>query len=675
MFSKINEAMTSQRKVMVDTHIAGRGVENERVLKAMKSVPREAFMPEDVDAHAYEDSPMPIGQGQTISQPFIVAMMADLADAGKEDKVLEIGTGSGYGAAVLADMAGQVYTLERHQSLADKAGEVLQNLGYDNVKTLVADGSAGLPAHAPYDAIVVTAGAPEVPQALKDQLAVGGRLVIPVGRAERTQRMLLLVKQDDGTFAEEDYGMCAFVPLKGKQGWKTLEDEKTENISAQEPLSDDEIADLLARDAELLPEVDSPHFGEFFDRLGEYDVVCLGESSHGTGDFYRARAAITQRLIRNHGFTIVALESDYPDTAVLDGFVRERDVPDIGQLPFSRFPEWMWRNVEFRQLVDWMKKHNEGLESKQKAGIYGLDLYSLNASINAIIDFLEKKDPELAEIARERYGCLEPWLGEPINYGRTMLTERIEGCEGAAVRMLMDLMEERESYKDGFADNFLDVTRNAETIVDAEKYYRSVFLGSHESWNLRDRHMFNTLRAIIKARHESPSNAKPKAVVWAHNSHLGDARATEMGQRRGELNLGQLCRENFGDKAALVGFGTGQGEVAAANDWGGTMHIKSIRQPLEGSFEKLWQKSGTDRALLDIRYGLDQSLRQTLEKDYLQRAIGVIYRPETERMSHYFDAAPADQFDYYVWLNETRAVTPLEHISESGPADTYPFGL
>lgn len=660
------------RESMVTRQIASRGIKDNYVLEAMRSVPREAFLPENSASLAYADMSAPIGYGQTISQPYIVARMAQLADLHPTDKVLEIGTGTGYGAAVLASISDHVYTMESEEALAARAESTLQGLGYHNVTVLRGDGTGGWPDEAPYNAIIVTAAAPDIPDPLKAQLAVGGRLIIPAGPEKTHQTLYKIIRIGETEFVREEYEQVAFVPLVGKYGWHNKEKEPENPLPSGTPTpSGRKPAELLRRDAEPLPSPDSPHFARFFDRLAKADIILLGESTHGTAEFYRARALITQRLIRNHGFNIVALEADWPDMAILDGYVRNREVPNIGQASFSRFPEWMWRNREFRSLVHWMRKYNDRqTDNASKAGLYGLDLYSMKASIHAIIDYLDKKDPELSDIARTRYGCFEPWQDDPASYGQTVITADFMGCEREAVRMLMELMSEREIFSNGYADNYLDVTRNAELVVNAEKYYRVMYLGLTESWNLRDRHMYNTLRAIMKAR-----GPRSKAVVWAHNSHIGDARATEMGTVRGEINLGQLCRENFGDRARLVGFGTGKGRTIAASHWGGPAEIMPLRDPLPGSYERLWVRSKMENALLDMTVPMDDALQMSLEMDSLQRAVGVVYRPESERMSHYFRARPARQFDYYVWFRETSPLTPLPPIPESGGAETYPFGL
>lgn len=209
-----------RRQAMVDLQIAGRGIDNPQVLSAMRCVPRERFLGPEMRAQAYEDRPLPISEKQTISQPYIVAYMTAAMQLTGGGNVLEIGTGSGYAAAVLAEIANRVVTVERHKSLADRARKILHELGYDNVEVVQADGTLGWPEGAPYDGIVVTAGGPGVPRALKDQLAVGGRLVIPVGDQETEQALVRITRVSEDEFHEEQLSRVRFVPLVGEAGWQ-----------------------------------------------------------------------------------------------------------------------------------------------------------------------------------------------------------------------------------------------------------------------------------------------------------------------------------------------------------------------------------------------------------------------------------------------------------------------
>jgi erythromycin esterase-like protein len=329
----------------------------------------------------------------------------------------------------------------------------------------------------------------------------------------------------------------------------------------------------------------------------------------------------------------------------------------------------MWRNAEFDAFVNRLRILNEQFDPKRRAGFYGLDLYNMSGSIAAVLEYLDKVDPEAAGVARQRYGCLTPWQKEPSTYGRAVLTAGYRKCEQAVVEQCRALLQKQLEYARQDSDSFLDAAQNARLVAAAERYYRIMYYGGAESWNLRDTHMFETLENVLEAR-----GPRAKAVVWAHNSHIGDARYTEMGTVRAELNVGQLCRERFGDEAALIGFGTHTGTVAAADDWDGDMKVKRVRPSHRDSYERLCHDCGVQRFLLDPT--ADEALRQGLIEPRLERFIGVIYLPETELQSHYAQASLSRQFDAFVWFDETQAVTALgpQHARPGAP-DTYPFAL
>ncbi|MBB5693879.1 erythromycin esterase family protein [Muricoccus pecuniae] len=426
---------------------------------------------------------------------------------------------------------------------------------------------------------------------------------------------------------------------------------------------------MIGAAAEPLPDPDDPSFGAFFDRFASARVVLLGEASHGTSEFYRARAAITRRLVEAHGFTIVAVEADWPDAATVNRALLGRPAVPGAERPFARFPTWMWRNTDVAAFLVWLRGWNAARGEGERTGFYGLDLYNLSASVEAVLRYLDGVDPEAARVARERYGCLMPWMEEPQDYGRMALTRGFAPCEEGAVKMLRELVEHRADYGDG--ESFLDAEASARLVRDAEAYYRAMYYGGAKSWNLRDTHMFETLLSLLEAK-----GPGAKAVVWAHNSHIGDASRTEMGMDRGELNLGQLCRERFGAEAALVGFGTHTGTVACATDWDEPMEVKRVNPSRPDSYERLAHDSGVPRFLLDLRAGVHDPVREALAEKRLERFIGVIYRPETERWSHYVGCVLPEQFDALVWFDETRAVTPLPVAQERGGGeDTYPSGL
>ena len=426
----------------------------------------------------------------------------------------------------------------------------------------------------------------------------------------------------------------------------------------------------LTAAAEPLPDIDDLAFAAAFDRYADARVVLLGEASHGTSEFYRARAAITRRLVEKHGFDIVAVEADWPDAAAIDRHVRLEAHRPMAMRPFSRFPTWMWRNTDVEAFVRWLREHNAARSAQRRVAFYGLDLYNMRASMAAVLEYLDKVDPGAAAEARERYACLAPWSAEPAAYGRASLSEGYAICERPVLSILVGLARNAINYAAHDGERFFDATQNAHLVAGAERYYRIMYYGAHESWNLRDQHMFDTLERILAMR-----GPVSKAVVWAHNSHIGDARYTEMGAARGELNIGQLCRERFGRGAALIGLGTHSGTVMAASDWDEPTEVKTIRPSRPDSYEALCHDTGINRFLVDLRPGHNEPLRAALREPRLERYIGVIYRPDIERMSHYSQASLPEQYDGFVWFDETRAVTPLPTEFQAGEEETYPFGL
>lgn len=430
----------------------------------------------------------------------------------------------------------------------------------------------------------------------------------------------------------------------------------------------DRLAEIVHAACEPLPAIGESGFGKAFDRFGDAKLVLLGEATHGTSEFYRARAAITRRLIERHGFNIVAVEADWPDAARIDRHVRQRTHEPAPEQAFSRFPTWMWRNVEVHEFTEWLLAHNKSLPSAERVQFRGLDIYSLRSSMAAVIDYLDRVDPAEARLARDRYSCLTPWQEDPARYGHATYRLDKSPCEDEVVTQLQKLLDHRLPYiqRDG---NFFDAEQNARVVHAAEHYYRLMYRSATDSWNLRDMHMFDTLMRLLRA-----SGPQAKAIVWAHNSHIGNAAATAMGWR-GEINLGGSCKAALGDEAVLIGFGTNRGTVAAADDWGDAMKIKTVLPARRDSWEHVFHQTFVERSLTDWRGPDRAALRAALSLPLLERAIGVVYRPETELTSHYFQAILRDQFDAYVWFEETTAVTPLPGGRPHGAADTYPFGI
>jgi erythromycin esterase-like protein len=416
----------------------------------------------------------------------------------------------------------------------------------------------------------------------------------------------------------------------------------------------------------------------------EYDVllrrargarfVLLGEASHGTHEFYRERAEITKRLIAEQGCTAVAAEADWPDAYRVNRFVRgasDDASPEEALLDFRRFPSWMWRNTVVVDFVGWLRDWNDALpRGEAKVGFYGLDLYSLHTSMEAVVAYLDDVDRDAARRARERYACFDHFGHDPNLYAYSTGSGRAESCEDDVVAQLLELgrLAAEAAGRDGGAidDGRFFAEQNARLVVDAERYYRAVFRGGAESWNLRDRHMADTLDELTA--YLDRADAPAKIAVWAHNSHVGDARATQMSERR-ELNLGQLARERHGTEAFILGFTTFTGTVTAASDWGLPAERKHARAALRGSWEQLFHEQAEPRFLVTP---------VGVEGRRLERAIGVVYRPETERLSHYFDATLADQFDAVIHIDETHALEPLERTSEWEEGElpeTYPWAV
>jgi erythromycin esterase-like protein len=415
--------------------------------------------------------------------------------------------------------------------------------------------------------------------------------------------------------------------------------------------------------------------------IGDARIVLLGEASHGTHEFYRERARITKRLIDELGFVAVAVEGDWPDAYRVNRYVRglghDRAAQDA-LAGFRRFPTWMWRNADVLDFVGWLRSHNDRRQpNAHVAGFYGLDLYSLGASMNAVIGYLDEQDPRAALRARARYECLQPYAGDSAGYGQAVLLGVGEPCRRRVIEQLVELRRRAGEFlsRDGLAaeDEYFFAEQNAAVVANAEEYYRTMFGDRAGSWNQRDRHMADTLDQLLA--HLDRHGGTARVVVWAHNSHVGDARATEMSQR-GELNIGQLLRERHRQDVVSVGFTTYTGTVTAADEWGADAERKRVRPALADSYEALFHAARIPAFLL---CPLDAGeAGRALREPRLERAIGVIYHPQTERQSHWFAASAARQYDALVHIDTTRAVEPLERSSswELGePPETYPSAL
>jgi len=417
-------------------------------------------------------------------------------------------------------------------------------------------------------------------------------------------------------------------------------------------------------------------YDRLIERIGGCRFVLIGEASHGTDEFYRERAAITRRLIVECGFHAVAIEGDWPDARRVDRYVRglgSARSAEEALRGFRRFPSWMWRNEVVLDFVQWLRAHNDSTgPGDPKAGFYGLDLYSLFGSMDSVLAYLRKVDPEAAQRARYLYSCFDHFHENPQAYGYAAAYDLERSCEQSALKLLERLRAREAELALADGDDFFDAEMNARLVKNAEEYYRTMFHGRVSSWNLRDQHMLETLMEL--ASHLDERHGDARIVVWAHNSHLGDARATEMGDM-GEWNLGQLVRERYPDDCANVGFSTYSGTVTCADDWDEPSQVKRVRPGLAQSYEAVFHDAGMPRFLLHI--DRTRELPPEVLTPRLQRAIGVIYRPETERQSHYFEARLAEQFDAMIHIDETHALKPLEPVSErpEEAPETFPTGM
>ncbi|KAI0876951.1 hypothetical protein GGS24DRAFT_488272 [Hypoxylon argillaceum] len=478
--------------------------------------------------------------------------------------------------------------------------------------------------------------------------------------------------------------------------------------------------------ARELPNINDSSFGSYFDQFGSSRLVLIGDASHGTSEFYRARAAITKRLISEHGFDTVCIEGDWPDARTVDHYTRlhprrsasssspsSSSASDVHAMrAFDHFPRWMWRNAETQEFVDWLREHNAALPMRRRASFNGLDLYSMGRSMRAVVDYLDRVDPTLAKAARRRYGRLEPWLDDPSEYGLATLRSSSASCEASVVRMLQDLLSARLDLAThpSTTESYLDAEMNARVVADAEAYYRALYRGDRSSWNLRDTHMSAVLQRLLRQRRDA------KAVVWAHNSHVGDARwsgpatatpTTAAAARRSrnnnrrEVNLGQLCREAFPreGEVSIIGCGTHAGTVAAASEWDGPMRVVSVTPSRADSWERALHDVGIGSFLLptaplllpppsSVKHNNNDNEEGEEEEEegqegrgeqrLLQRFIGVVYRPDTERQSHYVESVLPRQYDAFVWFDHTEALRPFETAQPREPlavGETYPFGL
>lgn len=641
-------------KISIEEQLRDKGISNTLLLRAFQDIPEAFFLSETLPPYFYED--VRIEKSIEITEPKVIAVarMLEQLQVKNEDKILITGVDSVYILVVLSKIHKEVYAIETSETYSNWALDVLKNIDISNVHIKTGNPENGWKEKAPFNAILSTSEFKKIPNTIKEQLKIGGKFLAPVG-PDWAHVMLEIIER----VSEDEY------VTKALRDSYYIPRPKMHPKLGTEIYPENEIVDEIGISSIPFKTIKKFPIDGLLERIGDAKVVLLGEASHGTSEFYLTRQEITKALIEKKGFNIVSAEADWSDAEQINNYVRNQYKPQ-DWMPFARFPEWMWKNKEVLSFVEWLKKHNSNTNS---VGFYGLDLYGLEKSIDLVINYLQNIDPELAKLAKSRYACIMPYKSNPSIYGKLAQNNQLMSCEKEVVKVLFDLLKNRS--KDNRSGEYFHAYQNATVVVNAERYYKAMYYGSAESWNLRDFHMFYTLKSLM-----SYFGEESKAVVWAHNSHIGNAYSTEM-YARGEINIGHLCKEHFGSKSYHIGFGTHTGTVAAANNWGETMKVMHVNESLEGSYENLCHKTNVPNFTLPLREEHSEKiLREVLSTPKLQRAIGVVYRPETELMSHYYKTVLPSQFDEYIWFNKTKAVAPLTIKSEMTELiDVHPFGL
>ena len=643
------------KDISIEEQLKDKGIRNSLLIEAFSDIPEAFFLSENLHPYFYEDVRIEKAIEKTEPRVIVIARMLEQLDIKEEEKILITGVDSVYILAVLSKIYNEVYAIETNQTYSDWALEVLKNIDVSNVHIKKDQLQNGWEAKAPFNAILCASELKEVPDKIKKQLKIGAKLLAPVGPDWAHVMLETIERISDTEYATKALRDNYFIPKP-----KLVPKIGTEIYPENDIIDEIGISSIPFKTIKTFP------LDNLLERIGDAKVVLLGEASHGTSEFYTMRQEITKALIEKKGFNLVCAEADWSDAEQINNYVRNQ-YQSQDWIPFARFPEWMWKNKEVLEFVEWLKKHNT--KRNNTIGFYGLDLYGLENSIDLVINYLEDIDPDLATLAKVRYSCIMPYMSNPTVYGKLVKTKKLESCEKAILKMLFDLLKSKNKLNHSQA--YFYAYQNATVVVDAERYYKAMYYGSAESWNLRDFHMFYTLKSLL-----SYYGKDSKAVVWAHNSHIGNALATEM-YARGEINIGHLCKEHFGAKSYSIGFGTHTGTVAAAKNWGEAMQVMPINVSEAGSYEQLCHKTNITNFTLPLREKFsEKKLREYLNTPRLQRAIGVVYRPKTELRSHYFKAVLPSQYDEYIWFNNTKAITPLATKTEKTKFSTvHPFGL
>lgn len=643
------------KNLKIIAQLKSKGIKSPLLLKAFQDIPAAFFLSKEQHPYNYEEINNEDKSQKIEPRVIVVAKMLEQLKIEGGEKMLAIGIDSVYILVILSKIYKEVFVVNANEVYVKWVLEVLKNENITNVFITSRNEKLGWKEKASFDAILIVSEFEKVPHNLKEQLKVGGKLLAPVGPDWAHIVFEIIQRVSKAEYKEEKSRDNFFIPNP-----KIMPEIGKKNFPEKE------IVDEIRAKSVSFNTIKEYPIDAFLDRIGDSQVVLLGEASHGTSEFYLTRQEITKALIEKKGFNFVCAEADWSDAEQINNYVRN-DFKQQNWMPFARFPQWMWKNNEVLSFVEWLKEYNR--LHQNKTGFYGLDLYGLQNSIELIINYLENVDTDLANLAKTRYACITPFMSNPAIYGKMVVSKQLESCEKEILKMLVDLLKNKNKLD--HSPEYFYAYQNANVVVDAERYYKAMYYGSAESWNLRDFHMFHTLNSLL-----SYFGTDSKAIVWAHNSHIGNALATEM-YARGEINIGHLCKEHFGDKSYHIGFGTHTGTVAAAHNWGDKMEVMQVNISLANSYEKLCHQSQIANFTLPLREkDSGKKLRELLSTPKLERAIGVIYRPETERMSHYFHAVLPSQFDEYVWFNTSKAVTPINTKSvQPKLLERHPFGL
>ena len=643
------------KTVSIKEQLEDKGITSTLLLNAFQDIPEAFLLSETLHPYFYEDVRIEKAFEKTEPRVIVVARMLEQLKVKEEERILITGVDSIYILVVLSKIYKEVYTVEVNETYANWALEVLKTIDITNVHIRVGQPDEGWAEKGPFNAILIASELQTIPKAIREQLKIGAKLLVPIGPDWAHVMLQIIQRVDKDDYTSRALRDSYFIPNP-----KILPEIGTESHPDTEIIDEIGISSLPFKTLKTFP------MDALLERIGEAKVVLLGEASHGTSEFYLARQEITKALIEKKGFNFVCAEADWSDAEQINNYVKN-DYKVQDWMPFTRFPQWMWKNKEVLDFVEWLKKHNT--KHNNTIGFYGLDLYGLENSIHLVIKYLEELDKDLAELAKSRYACITPYMAQPSVYGKLIKNNKLISCEKDILDMLFDLLKNKNKLNHSQA--YFYAYQNATVVVDAERYYKAMYYGSAESWNLRDFHMFYTLKSLL-----SYFGKASKAVVWAHNTHIGNALATEM-YSRGEINIGHLCREHFGANSYHIGFGTHTGTVAAARNWGEKMEVRSVNASVENSYEYLCHKTNVKNFTLPLRKAHShKNLREILSKPRLQRAIGVVYRPETELMSHYFKTVLPSQFDEYIWFNKTKAIQPIPtKTATTKLMGFHPFGL